>query len=460
MSVVQNLLALYVGLVLFNVALAGALWRKNRDRLHRALFYVWATTLVSFVAQGALVQSDLAIVLGFTSVFAVNLSLAHLLALANDVALPWRRYVAVLAIGLALTLGGWLLGAGFTVLAAPVAIAVSLPAAVTAWRVLGTRWRRLTTSGRVLALGSLAFAAHNVDFAFLRDKPSFAPVGFTIAILVVFALSATGPAVVLELVTEREARIAAEMETARRIQTKILPRDTSLPGLDLVTFLRPAASVGGDYLDLYAFGDDCWLLLGDVTGHGLGAGLVMLMAQSTISSILHTKPGISPRELNFLANRILHRNLARLEEERHMTVVSLRRGPGNHFTISGSHDDILIVRAATGAVEHRAMAHFPMGLGFYDELAIDDVDEESFDLADGDLLFIGTDGVTEAAPGGDPRAGVLGERAVVELLTAHMHSPLEEIRAALIGRLDAHTRGVYHDDVAFLLVRAKRAPEA
>ncbi len=453
-AVIQNLLILYAGLLLINVGLSAALWYRNRNPLYRALFFVWATTAASFVVQGALVSSDLMIALAFTAVFPVNLALAKLVALAMGVALPWRRYATILLAGVATSLLLSRLDWGFTAIALPIAVAVSLPTLVTAVRVVASRWRELTISGKALLVSSLLFCAHNVDFAFLRDKPAFAPLGFTIATLIIFALSITGPAVVLELVTEREARIATEMETARRIQMKILPRDMSLPGLELASYLRPAQSVGGDYIDLYAFGDDCWLLVGDVTGHGLGAGLVMLMAQSTISSILQTRPDVSPRELNWLANRVLSRNLARLEESRHMTVASLRRAAGNRFTISGCHDDVIIVRAG-GRVERLSVAHLPMGLGFLGDLPLDSVTEEGFVLAENDLLFIGTDGIMEASRGGDPRQGILGEDAVAELLVQHAGEPLVQIKNALVDRLERFTAGVYADDAAFLLVRAR-----
>jgi serine phosphatase RsbU (regulator of sigma subunit) len=453
-GVVKNLLVLYAGLLLINVALSAALWYRNRDPLYRALFFVWATTAASFVVQGALTWTPLVLALSFVSVFPVNLALAQLVALATGVELAWRPFVAIIAAGVAGAVCLSLAGAGFTAMALPIALAVSLPSVVTAARVIATRWRRLRIASRALLVSSILFCGHNIDFAFLRDKPAFAAFGFTIATLIIFALSVTAPAVVLELVTERESRVATELDTARRIQTKILPRDTVLPGLELASYLRPAQQVGGDYLDLYTFGDDSWLLIGDVTGHGLGAGLVMLMAQSTISSILQTRPDVSPRELNWLANRVLCRNLARLDESRHMTVASLRRTAGNHFTVSGCHDDILIVRAG-GLIERRSIAHFPMGLGFLEELALADVSEDTFSLGPDDLLFVGTDGIAEAMRGGDPRQGMLGEDAVIDLLLRHAREPLGQIKNALVQRLEEFTGGVYGDDAAFLLVRTR-----
>lgn len=457
MDTIQNLLALYAGLLLINSVLAFALWVTTRERLYRTVFFVWGSTVVSFVLQGVLAWNALVITIGFSSVFLVNLALAHLLATSLDLRLGWRPYAAFLAGALLLSTGLHLTGADFTAVALPTCVAVSLPLLATVIRVL-RRGAALSISMKALLAASVLFSLHNLDFAFLRDVPEMAPLGFTVATLIIFLLSVTAPAVALERVTAERSRIATEMETTRRIQTRLLPGDHRLGAFDLVTHVRSADQVGGDYFDAYQLGDDCWLMLGDVTGHGIGAGMVMLMAQSTISAILQTRPDISPRELNFQANRVLARNLARLGEERHMTVVSIRSDADGLLTISGSHDNIYVMRAATGAVETLELSHFPIGIGFLATLGPEQFREEAIQLEPGDLLFIGSDGVTEAAREGDYRKGVFGEDALIEVLGASADASLEEVRATLLERLEAFTGGVYHDDVSFLILRAAARP--
>ncbi len=450
--VLRNVLLLYAGLILINAALAAVLWARNRDELFRSLFFVWASTCLSFGAQGALQETPLLRILAFTTVFLVNLSLAYLFGHAVGVAIAWRRFAVVLGGSVLIAIGTAAAGAPFWLIALPVTIGVCLPTAVTGIVVIATRWKQLTVAGKVLTLSSLVFAAHNLDYAFLRDKPEFATFGFTVATLIIFLLSISGPAVALEIVAQRQARTAAELEAARRIQSMILPRELRIPGLDVVGYMRPADSVGGDYFDVCRNGNDCWILLGDVTGHGLGAGLVMLMAQSTLSAIVQARPEISPKELNYLANRVLCTNLMRLDERRHMTIVAIRCREG-HFVISGSHDDVFVWRAGTKRVETLPMAHFPWGLGFID-FEPGQVREDALHMGAGDLLFVGTDGIVEAARRGDPKAGFFGEKAVMEILTAYAAAPLEELKRRLLERLEEFTSGVYHDDVAFLLVRA------
>jgi serine phosphatase RsbU (regulator of sigma subunit) len=76
-------------------------------------------------------------------------------------------------------------------------------------------------------------------------------------------------------------------------------------------------------------------------------------------------------------------------------------------------------------------------------------------LAEGDLLFLSTDGVTEACRGGDPSRGVFGEERLREVLRRRGAEPLAEIRRALVRELDTFTGGSYDDDVAFLIARRR-----
>ncbi len=69
----------------------------------------------------------------------------------------------------------------------------------------------------------------------------------------------------------------------------------AVEGLELSAVMKPAAEVGGDYYDVLATDEGGWLGIGDVAGHGLAAGLVMLMIQSMISALDAQRPGRQPR---------------------------------------------------------------------------------------------------------------------------------------------------------------------
>ena len=101
------------------------------------------------------------------------------------------------------------------------------------------------------------------------------------------------------------------------------------------------------------------------------------------------------------------------------------------------------------------LCHFPGGLGFFDELESDAFTEAGFRLAENDVLFVGTDGVTEAAKQGDYHKGLFEEARLLNLIKAQAKQPLERFKDKLIADLDQFTGGVYHDDVTFVILRAK-----
>ncbi len=458
--VVQNLLVMLTGATILNAAFAAALWRGTRDRLFRSLFVAWAATAAAGAAQGLLVAGDLPVTLGFSATFFSNAAFAHLLATVAGVPVPWRALGGGLAGGLALSALAWALGAPFEVLALPTVLAVAAPVIAVSVAVARTRWSTLHVQGRLLVASCLLYSAHNVDFAFLRMRPSLTLLGFTVAMLAIFAISISAPAAALEVVAQRQARLAAQLEIARTLQTRLVPPDARLDGLEFAAYMRAAESVGGDYLHCFHVGDVDWFFVGDVTGHGFGAGLFTLMAHSALASIIEARPDVSPRELNHLANRVLCASLDRLQERRSMTIVSVRRDAGTgRLRVSGSHEDLLVYRAAARRVESIAMSHFPFGLGFAPDLRREAIGDVTVELAPGDVLFAGTDGVFEAPREGDHRAGHFGVAPVEEALAASDGLPLSEVRRRIVERLERYTAGRYDDDVAFLMVRAS-APGA
>jgi serine phosphatase RsbU (regulator of sigma subunit) len=452
---VQNLLFIITGAVIINAFFAAALWRSTRDQLFRSLFVAWAITIAAVVPQSVLVEGDLAVTLGFAFTFFSNLGFAHVLATVTGVATPWRPLVGTFAGGVSLSVAARSLGAPFELVALPTAAAVAAPALAVSFEVFRKRWSTLHVQGRALVASCLLYSLHNLDFAFLRHRPSLETLGFSLAMLVTFAISISAPAAVLELVTQRQARLAAQLDIARTLQTRLVPPDARLDGLEFAAYMRAADSVGGDYLQCFHAGDVDWFFVGDVTGHGFGAGLFTLMAHSAFASIIETRPEISPRELNHLANRVLSASLARLQERRSMTIVSVRRdGATGRFLVSGSHEDLLVYRAASGTVESIPMSHFPFGLGFVPDLKRESIGDSTVELAPGDLLFAGTDGVFEAPRDGDHRSGHFGMEPVQEALVTSDGLPLSEVRRRIVERLESFTHGQYDDDVAFLMLRA------
>ena len=152
-------------------------------------------------------------------------------------------------------------------------------------------------------------------------------------------------------IAERQ-RLEKEMEIAARIQTSILPGDVSVAGLEVAASMQTATEVGGDYYDVVAVEDGCWIGIGDVAGHGLPTGVVMLMMQSGFGALARKLPDAAPRELLLALNAMLVDNVRnRLGQHEHATLTLIRYRADGSLTFAGAHEEILIWRAANGRCE-------------------------------------------------------------------------------------------------------------
>jgi serine phosphatase RsbU (regulator of sigma subunit) len=121
-------------------------------------------------------------------------------------------------------------------------------------------------------------------------------------------------------VTNEAAR--QENEIASRLQASILPGEVDVEGLAIAAQMLPAEVVGGDYYDIIPVEDGCWLAIGDVAGHGLAAGVIMLMIQSAVQSLVRLSPRASPRDLVCALNGALFENSRkRMKRDEHVTFV-------------------------------------------------------------------------------------------------------------------------------------------
>jgi phosphoserine phosphatase RsbU/P len=242
-------------------------------------------------------------------------------------------------------------------------------------------------------------------------------------------------------------RLARELDIAARIQTSILPRNLSVEGLDITARMMTATEVGGDYYDVLPIDRGCWIAVGDASGHGLTAGLVMMMVQTGVATLVRANPMASPASVLKTLNRVLFENVHdRLQAERHMTLSLVRYDPSGKLVLAGAHMDAICWRAATQKVE---LLKTP---GTF--LAItDDIDhvnvEQEWALHRGDLLVLLTDGVTEA----ENEAGTsFGYEGVVEIVEARATQPVTVLQNALFDAVTSHSPTLA-DDCTIMVLR-------
>jgi serine phosphatase RsbU (regulator of sigma subunit) len=205
-----------------------------------------------------------------------------------------------------------------------------------------------------------------------------------------------------EMLSEIRARDAEilerhkqEMALARTIQTSVLPRRFDLAGFDIGAVMMPAEEVGGDFYEFRPTADGgAWIGVGDVTGHGVTSGLIMMMAQSMFTMLCAQNGHHSPARFVTLLNRAMFYNLrSRLDQDKFMTMVIARIERDGRLVFAGAHTDLLVYRAKTESVERIATEGIWLGISEDIEPA---TIERSVQLERGDVALFHTDGVTEA----------------------------------------------------------------
>ena len=193
------------------------------------------------------------------------------------------------------------------------------------------------------------------------------------------------------------AALWGEMKLARKIQEALVPTAPILENCEVAVSMRPTEEVGGDYYDVISTRNNEWILIGDVSGHGVPAGLIMMMCQTAVRTVLRRDPDIMPDRLLSMVNTVLTENIRQLGENKYMTISALRREPDGRVFFAGAHQDICVYRAASDSVECIETEGLWLGLK-------DSIDEalvtQSFQLGTGDVLLLYTDGIIEASRDG------------------------------------------------------------
>lgn len=251
---------------------------------------------------------------------------------------------------------------------------------------------------------------------------------------------------------ERQAAVGhleRELAIARTLQTSILPRKLSIEGFEMAARMETASEVGGDYYEVHPTPDGgCWIGIGDVSGHGLDAGLVMLMIQAGVSSLVARDPDGDPARLLVALNRMLFDNVkTRLGRDDYATLTLLRVHRDGRVAFAGAHEEILMWRA--GAAKSEIVLTSGMWVGVLPDFS-GIVRTERQRLEPGDVMLLYTDGITEAlGPDGSER---FGSDRLVEMLEELHDRPAAQICEGLFAKLATWSPNTAREDDQSALV--------
>ena len=247
-------------------------------------------------------------------------------------------------------------------------------------------------------------------------------------------------------------RLSTELEVTQRLQMMLLPKEKELneiEGLEIAGFMEPADEVGGDYYDVLQHHGRVTIGIGDVTGHGLESGVLMLMVQTAVRTLMENNE-TDPKKFFEVLNRTIYKNVQRMDSDKNLSLclVDYRDGV---LSLSGQHEEMLVVRSG-GIVERVDTIDlgFPIGL---EETIEDFVFQAQIDLNQGDVVILYTDGITEA----ENNLGLhYGLENLCEILRQNWQKSARDIRQAVIKDLRSHI-GVekVYDDITLVVLKQK-----
>ncbi len=254
------------------------------------------------------------------------------------------------------------------------------------------------------------------------------------------------------LVELKKARDAlwSEMEVAKRIQTALLPSRKKLEGFEIAAAMLPSKEVGGDYYDIIETAEgNKWVTIGDVSGHGVDSGLIMMMAQTSISAIVANSSNGQPSYILDSVNKVIRENITRLDSDHYMTMMAIRFND-SQMTLAGKHQDVIVYRYASNRTE--TISTDGTWLGITDNLGRYLTDTTA-NINDGDIILLFTDGITE---GTNKRGDMYGQIRLEQVLNQYADLPV----AKIVEKIMEHAKDFQDeqfDDMSLVAIKKCRS---
>jgi sigma-B regulation protein RsbU (phosphoserine phosphatase) len=239
-------------------------------------------------------------------------------------------------------------------------------------------------------------------------------------------------------------RLTRDLELARTIQLSLQPdQPPSIPGWRFAGFGRSCDQTGGDYYDfLPTTPGGCDVVIGDVSGHGIGSALLMNSARAALRA-MH-QPSADPGAIITRLNALLEHDMA---DDAFMSFVYARLGAdGECGLVNAGHDTPLFYHPASGFVETDVGG---LLLGLLPDMSYELTAVAP--LAPGGVMVMFTDGIFEAqAP---PSFEQFGVQRIRKVIAAHAVQGAAAVRDALVTAVDAWLGGhPPHDDMTVVVV--------
>jgi phosphoserine phosphatase RsbU/P len=244
------------------------------------------------------------------------------------------------------------------------------------------------------------------------------------------------------------ARLSREIEIAREVQEGLFPQHfPPVAGIEYFGFCRPALGVGGDYYDFVKVGDKLGIAVGDISGKGIPAALLMASLQASLRAQAISAP-VDLATLMARLNELIYENSP---ANRYATFFYGQYDPATrslHYVNAG-HNAPMVFRPRPGGVDLLRVDGGGPVIGLLPSAAYQ---QFAIDLRPGDLLVGYTDGISEAMNPDDEEWGE--ERMAEAVRTTCLGLHPKEVVERLMAAADGFVHGAkQHDDMTLVVVR-------
>jgi serine phosphatase RsbU (regulator of sigma subunit) len=245
-------------------------------------------------------------------------------------------------------------------------------------------------------------------------------------------------------VEQTERILKRDLDQAADIQRSFLPFGApAVAGLEIVGHNAPSRAVGGDYYDFFPYSDGrVALVLGDVSGKGMPASLMMMMLYARVRAMLE-----EPAELAGFMTKLNRVTSANCPPNRFITFFSAMLDPetGEIVYCNAGHNPPMVARADDVQLLAEG-GGMPLGI-----LPAARYKSSRTELGSGDVLVIYSDGVTDATTPADEE---FGEQRLQRLVQEHRDKSAQEIMQAILAALQEWSAGsAQADDITLIVVR-------
>ncbi|MBW7858381.1 MAG: serine/threonine-protein phosphatase [Leptonema sp. (in: Bacteria)] len=256
-------------------------------------------------------------------------------------------------------------------------------------------------SGRWLSF--FAFATLSVGYTFIAfkstlntDNNSIMLTNAIVSGLMVWVLSGiydyfreTTEQKLIALNQERDK----DLKLAAQLQNELVPQSKQYGPYLISARNHSAIAVGGDYYEALRSGNYSWFAIGDVSGHGLQAGMLSMQIRSMLMYLVTELGYNNPRNILVELNNSFYQTVRKLNIRSYMTFLLARLDDNGRLLFTGSHQKVIILRAADKSIEIIPAQGIWLGLAHLNEKSR--VFEFETDLKPNDMIFLFTDGLTE-----------------------------------------------------------------